>query len=817
MDAEAVLSWMDTLVLAKTGKRLSELQRMILKLVWQGQKYVEIAAYYGCTEGHAKDVGSDLWKFLSQVLGEKITKTNCRNTLTRYLKATLAVSPPSKTDSPPPSPSSSPSPHSPTCPAPLLLPCSPAPLPSSPALSLIGRSDAIAHLDALITQGVKIIVIQGEGGLGKTTLAQQYLQNQGFEIVLELLMAKETQHITPAERVVEEWLKHDFGEEPSVEFGVNLARFKRQLHTHQVGILIDNLEPALDQQGHFIACHRSYVELLRVLADVRVQSVTLMTSRDRLCESSLNIVHYRLPGLDLAAWHQFFETQQMAIDATILKTLHKAYGGNAKVMGILCGMIQEDFAGDMPTYWQEQQGELLVATDLQDLIASQVNRLQALDPQAYRLFCRLSCYRYQEVPSVPLQGLSCLLWDVPISHHRQMITSLRNRSLVEYHNGKYWLHPAIRAESINRLRASEEWATVNYHAAEFWTSSVPTIETTQDALQALEAYYHYIEINDFEAAGQVILKPRNNRWKQFLPLGSTLYRMGFLQPVLTAITQVIGHLEQSNAMGILPELYNILGDLHWITGKIHAAIACQQKAIALATQMLQSLPSSNVNKHRQYYLRMLEVDSLLSMGLYNIDLWELEEAAQLFRQVIDRAQHTEHQRWAEKAIVCLALVYSYLGTYIQAHTLATKIYHSIGTEQRLEKTGQFAYFIQILGQTYANLNDFDKANELYQRAIVFAEAGHYTQVKAKTLVGLAELYRQRQDFAMAIAHHLEAIELLNTIGAKCDLAEAHFQLSLTYQALNQMDNVHANHDRAIHLFAEMEAPKQVRKVIGSRE
>lgn len=108
-------------------------------------------------------------------------------------------------------------------------------------------------------------------------------------------MAKETQNITAAEHVIEEWLKQDFDEEPGIEFGVTLGRLKRKLHTCRVGVLIDNLEPALDRQGRFIAKHRNYVEFLRVLADARVQSVTLITSRDRLCEPEVNVEHYRLP------------------------------------------------------------------------------------------------------------------------------------------------------------------------------------------------------------------------------------------------------------------------------------------------------------------------------------------------------------------------------------------------------------------------------------------------------------------------------------------------------------------------------------------
>jgi len=61
----------------------------------------------------------------------------------------------------------------------------------------------------------------------------------------------------------------------------------------KLAILIDNIESLLDENGKFIPEHSQYLELFSVLSDHATQSITIVTSRCRLLESSL---HYSRRG-----------------------------------------------------------------------------------------------------------------------------------------------------------------------------------------------------------------------------------------------------------------------------------------------------------------------------------------------------------------------------------------------------------------------------------------------------------------------------------------------------------------------------------------
>jgi len=668
--------------------------------------------------------------------------------------------------------------------------------PSDPGF--VGRDEAIADLNALVSRNAKVIVIQARGGVGKTTLARKYLQ-QEFDAFLEFPIAKETKDIASIEGLIEEKLRQ-LGEEPGREFLVSLDRLKRKLQAERIGILIDNLEPALDSAGRFIEPHRRYVELLRVLSDPTVKSITLITSRERLREVDITVQHYGLRSLDVKAWKQFFQSRNIIAETPTLAALHNAYGGNAKAMDIVSGVVLEDFSGDVEAYWKANQDDLFIERDLEDLVKKQFDRLQQLDPDAYKLLCRMGCYRYQDVSTLPIEGLFYMLWDVPENRHRRVVKSLQDRSLVDYRDEMFWLHPVIRAEAISRLKDIEDWNYSNCKAAEFWTQTVNIIEDIEDALKALEAYYHYVEADEFNLAIDVLLQDRSNKWQKEERLDTSLYRLGILHKVSSTITELEEGIKSGNS---LSGFYHILGDIYAWRGHTAKAIHFFKKSASLA---------------EDFKLELYKVMSFQNIGHCNFDIYEFDEAEKYFEKNITLAGNTSYHRYAVNALFCLAFINSRKACKVsrqKAYALAAKALEE-SHAANLTTWGKL-FGLYYLGQTYKNLGDLTQAFEIFKEVLSFANECHYDLVKAMALSSLAALARTQKDFQVATSKHSESIAILERIVAIPELAEAYYQFGLTYQVMAEIEKSNSVYQQAIQLFTEMEAPKQVERVRQSMQ
>jgi hypothetical protein len=84
MDVQELLMFADGLVFAKTGKRLDDLQRTVVRGAWQGKTYPQIAKESHRTPRHTRNVASKLWQLLSEILQENVKKSNFHSAMERY-------------------------------------------------------------------------------------------------------------------------------------------------------------------------------------------------------------------------------------------------------------------------------------------------------------------------------------------------------------------------------------------------------------------------------------------------------------------------------------------------------------------------------------------------------------------------------------------------------------------------------------------------------------------------------------------------------------------------------------------------------------
>lgn len=719
----------------------------------------------------------------------------------------------------------------------------------------VGRESAIADLNDLDAKGAKVILIRAAGGVGKTTLAEQYLKQRfGAEpLKFKVATTRSTNTtITSVDGVLKEWLKdlspRDY--DSNITFKEALKQLKEKLTEKPIGILVDNLEPALLDNGRFIETHQeSYLELLEVLYSQEVKSVALITSRFKLSEPTLvrpKFCSYPLKALTWEDWKTYFQQQSenIVIDDNSLQKIHKYYYGNALAMELVAERVSEEKIS-FETYWQRSNKRNRVTPEqgIKNLIFEEFEFLKSRNQLAYDLLCRLSCYRYQEVPEIPDEAFECLFWNDETDEEKDDAIQYLLDNTAYINRGEqqhtYFLHRLIIEEGRRRIKQNKlDWEKANRQAAEFWTTSVETIKTIEDAKQAFEAYYHYLSIEYVEQAFGVIVRRRPSTWKWYdldgggEILGNACRRLGLHDKIISSIESIeiissIKSIEdfRLNSPSInqynLSLAYKLLGDFYWIKGNLHSAQKYNDIALIFIKECLVE-GDENYRVSKRYYFSIL-----VTKLLCNIELLEIDSSIPLLEKVI---QEIEKEIESEFGLVekktslfynfyvecyfCLAFLYSCTGEYERANIYLEELekLSNFDDSRGLLNEWCYAHLNLYLGYTFKNLNRFDKAKEKYEK--IKQEIDYYPQVKGKGLTGLGELYRIQKDYNTALDHHFQSIKILKEIGAKCDLAEAYFQLALTYQAMGDQPNSQTYFDKALKLWGpeQIDAPKQIERV-----
>lgn len=463
MDAQQALAFVEDLVFTKKGKYLSDLQRQLLYSSWTDPRlrYDDIAKTYGYSVNYLKqDVGPKLWLLLSEVCGEKVSKTNFRSALERRLHQahitdvfteSLIVTNFHQNLIPTKEP-----PRSPI----LVNTNSEATARyqdwgDAPDVAIFyNRIQELATLEQwIVGDGCRLVMLLGMGGIGKTHLCVKLAEQIQHDF--EYLIWRSLVPAPPLQQLVIDLLKFlTQGEsnnlpirlEEQISYLIQILKQKRCL------LILDNAETILRSgvlAGQYQEGYEEYRGFFQRLGERHHRSCLLLTSREQPKEITLmqgEILPVRclkLSGLNLAAGQKILEQKGCFLEsAASYQTFIDNYGGNPLALKIVCSIAADLFHGNISEFMRNKS---LIIGEINAVLDQQFNRL---------LDCEKNFLYWLTIEQEPIDEseLSAgLIPDISQGIIIETMQSLLHRSFLEKKHKKFFLQPVVREYLQNKL------------------------------------------------------------------------------------------------------------------------------------------------------------------------------------------------------------------------------------------------------------------------------------------------------------------------------------------------------------------------------
>ena len=293
-----------------------------------------------------------------------------------------------------------------------------------------GRETELAQLEKLILgDRAHLITLLGLGGIGKTTLAVKYAQQNlhEFQYVIwrNLLDAPLLSDLL---RDLLGFFNHD---NLPTTINEQISVLIKYLRSSRCLLIFDGLEALLGVNhlaGFYQEKYKNYSQLFQQIAEESHQSSLLLTSQDEPINTLFirgnRVNSIQLGGLGDTA-REIFKEKGLS-DCNCWPKLIERYGGNPLALKLVSTTIKELFSGSVAQFLgANTELEVIVPTPFQKLLQEQFKRLSNLEQQIISI---LAIHR-QPMNLEQLQEHSKL--KVSLSKLLPTLTSLKKRSLVE--------------------------------------------------------------------------------------------------------------------------------------------------------------------------------------------------------------------------------------------------------------------------------------------------------------------------------------------------------------------------------------------------
>ncbi|ACK69682.1 WD-40 repeat protein [Gloeothece citriformis PCC 7424] len=450
MNFENGLELANEAVLNRLGRQLSLVEEAILKGSWEGQTYEEIAQATNYSVDYLKrHIGPQLWKLLSEVLGEKVNKTNFR----------LALEARQESEKPPKNDSQL-DPISPT-----ITSCRCDWGEALDVSIFYGRIQELTTLNQWIREHrCRLVALLGMGGIGKSSLSVKLAQQ--LESEFDFIIWRSLRN-APSLKILLADLISILSEQQ--ETTASIKRLIHYLRSYRCLIVLDNLETLLDavRIGQFREGFEDYGELLTIVGETTHISCMVLTSRERPAEIAtfegieLAVRSLKLEGSKEAAYALL---QAKGLSGTSLQQekLGECYCYNPLAIKIVATSIQDLFDGEIGDFLEQ---ETFVFNGIRRLLKQQFERLSPLEKDIMywlainREWTTLSELQKELVPKIRSSQLL------------ETLEALNGRSLIEKKSGLYTQQPVVMefvseclVQDMAQELINQEFQLFNTHA-----------------------------------------------------------------------------------------------------------------------------------------------------------------------------------------------------------------------------------------------------------------------------------------------------------------------------------------------------------------
>jgi len=433
MELKEVLRFADEKVFAKTGKHLEDLQEAILKETLQGRKYAaKVAKDRDCSEGYVRVAAAELWKVLSDVLDEEVSKGNVRSILERARIANVSPAigrdhvtvnnnvnicqEKARNPNPPPNPQQTPTqPHIDLGDAPEIF-------------RFFDRTSQLSTLENWITQQrTRLIALLGISGIGKTTLSLgliNQIKTQFDYIIYRSLRFSPTLEATLTN------LLQIFPQptETPQNIDTKISQLLNHLRNNRCLIVLDDVQMLFcsgQPPGQYKSDCEDYQLFFKLIAEVCHQSCLMLNSSEkprefvRLEKAYHPVRSFELGSLGIAA-KDILKSEKLSDEET-WETLIDIYQGNPLWLELTATLIRELFGGRVAEFLQCEMP--ILDEGLQSQLSQQFQRLTPPELAVVTHFANLAepvavTYFFNKIPLSPSELLNA-------------VRSLRNRFLLD--------------------------------------------------------------------------------------------------------------------------------------------------------------------------------------------------------------------------------------------------------------------------------------------------------------------------------------------------------------------------------------------------